>query len=232
MERDRPIEVKICGLTDPAMAAACVDAGADAIGMVFYPPSPRHLTVEQARAVVAAVSDGVAKVGVFAEQDAEGVLRIAAETGLDVVQLHGACAGVDVAVFTARGLRAVRVLRATGDDLVDMAQRTPPECGILVECGPGVLPGGNGRTWRWSDAALLRDVRPFAIAGGLTPDNVTAALADSGATAVDVSSGVERSRGVKDLDRVRAFIAAARAFPATRSGSVFQPPIEGTRHSP
>lgn len=220
-----PIEIKICGLTSPETAAACAAAGADAIGMVFHPPSPRHLTLEQACDVAAAVPAGVAKVGVFATQDQESVLRIASQAGLDVVQLHGACAGVDAAAFTARGLRVVRVLRATGAELAAQAQRVPRDEGILVECGQGVLPGGNGIAWRWSDAAALRAIRPFAVAGGLTPDNVDVALAQSGASAVDVSSGVECAPGIKDPERVRAFVAAARAAHVAAAGPVFHNPL-------
>ena len=93
---------------------------------------------------------------------------------------------------------------------------------MLVECGRGVLPGGNGTVWQWADAAALSGVRPFAIAGGLSPDNVAAALAVSGASAVDVSSGVECAPGVKDLARVRSFIAAAREARADAAGPVFR----------
>ena len=221
--RTIPIEVKICGLTTPAAAAACAAAGASAIGMVFHPTSPRDLTPEQARKIAAVVPKGVARVGVFVDQDADAILRIAEQVGLDTVQLHGNWRDLPIEAFQARGLRVVCVLRTNGEELLADERRVPPDAGVLMECGRGVLPGGNGVAWDWTGAAVLCGVRPFAIAGGLTPDTVADAIRASSASAVDVSSGVESAPGVKDLDKVTAFIATVRATGDKACGSVFQP---------
>ena len=221
------IEIKICGLATPETAVLCATAGADAIGLVFHAPSPRNVTPERAAEIAAAVPAHVARVGVFAAQDAAAILAIAATAGLTAVQLHGPCAALPAAPFLAAGLRPVYVLCAAGDELVRQARTVPAEAGVLVECGRGVLPGGNGAAWAWSEAAALAGVRPFAIAGGLDAASVAAAVAVSGATAVDVSSGVESAPGRKDPARIRAFIAAARAAgdarrPAPAGQAVFR----------
>ncbi len=216
------IGIKICGLLSPAMALACADAGADAIGMVFHPPSPRNIQPAQARAITARLPPHVAKVGVFVDQDTEEIARIAAQAGLDAVQLHTVLPGDRYARLTRHGLHVVQVLRSSGAELLAQACALPPAVGLLVECGRGALPGGNGAAWNWADAAVLRELRPFAVAGGLDPANVAQALLASGASAVDVSTGVESAPGSKDLARVAAFIAAVRAAGATSRGRVFQ----------
>ncbi len=215
------IEVKICGLTDPATAALAAEAGAHAIGFVFHPPSPRHLTPLRACEIASALPPDVARVGVFVEQPLEVILRTAETAGLTAVQLHGAYPGVTAAALAAHGLHLIVVLCSSGDALRLQAQALPPTAGVLVECGQGVLPGGNGAIWNWADASVLRRVRPFAIAGGLTPENVGAALTASGASAVDVSSGVESRPGVKDPKRIRALIAAVRQTAAIGDGPIF-----------
>ena len=219
------IEIKICGITTPAAAAACSTAGADAIGMVFHPASPRNLAPGQARMIAAAIPAGVAKVGVFVDQTPDEVLRIAAQIGLDTVQWYGTPSGKTYELFARHRLHVVQVLRSTGNELLARARALPPNVGLLVECGRGPRMGGTGVTWNWADAAMLREIRPFAVAGGLDAANVAQAIAASGASAVDVSTGVEASPGVKDLAKVAAFIAAARS---TRSAVVptpiFRPP--------
>jgi phosphoribosylanthranilate isomerase len=205
--------IKICGLTRADQAAACAEAGADAIGLVFHPASPRFLDAATAASVAAAVPAGVAIVGVFVDLPPAAILRLAREVGLTTVQLHGREPDAWVADLLDAGLHVVRVLAASGDELVRRAAALPAAAGVLVECGRGTLPGGNGVAWDWSGAAALRGRRDFAVAGGLTPENVAAALARSGAAAVDVSSGVESFPGCKDLALVRAFIAAARGAP-------------------
>ncbi len=205
------IEIKICGLTDPGEAVACVAAGADAIGFVFHPPSPRHLTPERARGIAAALPCGIARVGVFADGDARAIRSMADTVGLTAVQLHSVGAQAAGPELLAAGLRVVIVLRNI-DTLVDDFRHLPHNAGLLVECGRGVLPGGNGATWAWDRAAALAGIRPFAIAGGLTPDNVCAALTASRASAVDLSSGVESTPGRKDPSLIARLIAAVRSL--------------------
>jgi indole-3-glycerol phosphate synthase/phosphoribosylanthranilate isomerase/anthranilate synthase/indole-3-glycerol phosphate synthase/phosphoribosylanthranilate isomerase len=203
------IEIKICGLTDPEQAAACAAAGADAIGFVFHPPSPRYVTPGRAREIAAALPDGTARVGVFVDDDAPTIRAIADSVGLTAVQLHGDSARATGMELLATGQHVVIVLRQA-DSLVDDARLLPPDAGVLVECGHGGLPGGNGAAWDWGRAAALAPMRPFAIAGGITPENVCAALVQARASAVDLSSGVESRPGCKDLALVTRLVAAVR----------------------
>ena len=216
-----PIEIKICGITTPAAAAACSAAGTDAIGMVFHPASPRNLAPAQARMIAAAIPAGVAKVGVFVDQTPDEVLRIVAQVGLDTVQWYGTPDVKTYAAFARHRLRVVQVLRSTGNELLTQSRALPPNVGLMVECGRGPLLGGTGVAWNWAEAAILREIRPFAVAGGLDAANVAQAIAASGASAVDVSTGVEASPGVKHLGKVIAFVAAVRASGARSVGQVF-----------
>jgi phosphoribosylanthranilate isomerase len=205
-----PIEIKICGLTDPTEARACAEAGADAIGLVFHPPSPRNLTVERARAISDSLPPRIARVGVFADADADTILRIAAAAGLTALQLHGSGSLAALPRLLDAPYRVIVVLRST-TGLIQAARALPDTVGLLVECGRGVLPGGNGAVWEWAAAAPLAAVRPFALAGGISPDTVVGAVRDARAAAVDISSGVESSPGHKDLVRVRLLISRLTA---------------------
>jgi phosphoribosylanthranilate isomerase len=218
------VEIKICGLTSPAQALECVAAGADAIGVVFHPPSPRHLTPRQAREIVKALPSGFPVVGVFGANDPDEVLATAEAAGIARLQLHQALPGPLIdAIFKERHL--VFRFSRTGESLRTAAMSLPTDQGLLVECGRGPLPGGNGLTWDWGAAAVLRGLRPYAIAGGLNPANVAGAIEASGASAVDASSGLEATPGVKDSNLVRAFIRAARnAKGRHETGKVFDFP--------
>jgi len=215
------IEIKVCGLTTPAAAMACVAAGVDSIGMVFHPTSPRNLTPAQAHKIASALPAGVAKVGVFVNQTADEILRMAAQAGLDTVQFHGAPVASLYESLANHGLHVVQKLCGSENRLLAQARLLPPAVGILVECGRGALPGGNGSPWNWGESSVLREIRSFAVAGGLDASNVAQALAVSGASGVDVSSGVEAAPGVKDLGKVTAFVAAVRASGACGGGQVF-----------
>ncbi len=199
--------LKICGLTDPADARLCAEAGAAALGAVFYPPSPRNVSPERAAEVFADVPPDVARVGVFVDATAADILRAARIAGLAVAQLHGAEPPALAAELLAAGLRVLRVLR--GGDLAAEAARYPAGTRFLVECGRGALPGGNGAAWDWSAARALSPL-PFALAGGLGPDNLAAAAAASGAVFLDLSSSVESAPGRKDRAKVLAAVAAAK----------------------
>ncbi len=199
--------LKICGLTTPEDARFCAEAGAAALGAVFYPPSPRNVSPERAGEVFADVPPDVARVGVFVDASAADILRAARIAGLGVAQLHGAEPPALAAELLAAGLRVLKVLR--GGDLAAEAARYPDGTRFLVECGRGALPGGNGAAWDWSAARALAP-RPFALAGGLSPDNLAAAAAASGACFFDLSSAVESAPGRKDRDKVLAAVAAAR----------------------
>ena len=216
------IEIKICGLTTPASAIDCVAMGADAIGMVFHPTSPRNLQPPQAQEIAQNLPAGVAKVGVFVNQTADEILRISEYVGLNTVQFHGKPVASLHERLARHGLHFVQKLCGSGNRLLAQVRLLPPAIGVLVECGRGALPGGNGTPWNWDEAIVLRDLRPFAVAGGLDAANVAQALAVSGASAVDISSGVEVAPGIKDLSKVTAFIAAVRASGAQGGGRVFR----------
>ena len=200
--------LKICGLTTPEDARFCAEAGAAALGAVFFPPSPRNVSPERAAEVFADVPPDVARVGVFVDATAAEILRAARVAGLGVAQLHGAEPPALAAELLAAGLRVLKVLR--GGELAAEAEAYPADTRFLVECGRGALPGGNGAAWDWSAARALSPL-PFALAGGLGPDNLAAAATASGAVFFDLSSSVESSPGRKDRGKVLAAVAAARA---------------------
>jgi len=201
------LEVKICGLTRPAEAAAIAEAGADAIGLVFHPDSPRHLTPARARAIVAALPPDVPAVGVFANAAADTVAQIADRAGARIVQLHGAETAETIAFLLARGFAVLKTVKAVGPGARRAARALPDGCGLLVECGAGPLPGGNGAAWNWAEAREVGD--PVGIAGGLTPENLREAVKQSRAVACDISSGVELAPGVKDPAALERLAAAA-----------------------
>lgn len=205
----KPVAVKICGITtvDDGLAAAA--AGADALGFVFYPPSPRAVNVEQARALAAALPPFVTRVGVFANAAAGEVRGVAEKVGLDVVQLHGDESPQGIEGY---GRRVVKALRVSGSiDAAMVVRYVDAGCAILLDTASQVEYGGTGRTFDWG---LIREIRariPYLVlAGGLDAENVGEAIRSVQPDAVDVSSGVEVRPGRKDAERVRAFIAAVR----------------------
>ncbi len=200
--------VKICGINTPAARDAA--RGADWLGFVFFPPSPRAVTPAAAAALAAGVP---ARVGLFVRPTDDDVAAVLAAVPLDVLQLYDSparCAALRVR-FGVPVWRAIGVAAAS-----DLPSGTEGVDGFVIEAKPPAgasRPGGNAATFDWS---ILRDWRaplPWLLAGGLTPDNVAAAIRATGAPAVDVSSGVERERGTKDPELIRAFLAAAKPPP-------------------
>lgn len=219
-----PIGVKICGLRDPAQAIACANAGADAIGLVFHPASPRHVSTDGARQIVEALGRQAVCVAVCVDMAPAALLHICERTGIRWVQLHGAETPEAVEKLAREGLFVIKSLRETGAGLQVQADRYDAARALLVECGSGLLPGGNGQAWDWSGARPLAGVRALILAGGLRPENVAAAMHVAAPDAVDVSSGVEQSPGVKAIDRVQSFIRSARTEkPARRLTPIFVP---------
>lgn len=203
----RPL-VKICGLRD----AEALDAarGADFVGFVFFPASPRAVSPEQAIALAARAPEGARRVGLFV--DAPDALIAAALPALDVIQLHGDEDPARVAEVRSRFGKPVMKAIGIGDeaDLRAIADFAPVADFLLLDAKPAELPGGNGLRFDWALPRRATIGRPWLLAGGLDAGNVAAALAESGASGVDVSSGVEASRGVKDPALVAAFVKAAR----------------------
>lgn len=210
-----PTRVKICGLTRPEDVSAAVTAGAAYVGFVFFPKSPRHLTIETARVLALSVPDGVAKVGLSVNADDALLDALSARVPLDMMQLHGAETPERVTEVKARyGLPVMKAIGvASADDLpqLDIYARVADQ--ILVDAKPPAdaeRPGGNALSFDWQLIAGRRWAVPWMLAGGLTPGNVAQAVHLTGARQVDVSSGVESAPGVKDPDVIRAFIAATQ----------------------
>lgn len=209
------LQVKICGLTRPEEAVACARMGADAIGLVFFPKSPRHLTPRQAREICRQLSPDITPVAVCVDMPSAEILNLAANCGFSTVQLHGRETPQKVARLSQAGLRVIKALFAQRSPGFDQATDYPAAAALLVECGRGTLPGGNAEVWDWQLPRTLFQRQPVILAGGLDPGNVQTALETGRPDAVDVSSGVEASPGRKDLEKVRAFIEAVKGRPAS-----------------
>lgn len=185
------------------------EAGADAVGFVFWPQSPRCVDVLRARDIGDALPAGVVRVGVFVDMAHEEVVRVANEARLDVLQLHGDEAPEDLPTFPRRTWKAVRV--GPGFVAADALRYEGRAAGLLLDTRSAEAPGGTGRTFDWALAADVRRRASFLmLAGGLDALNVRAAIRAVGPDGVDVSSGVESEPGRKDPEKVRAFLRAAR----------------------
>jgi phosphoribosylanthranilate isomerase len=216
--------VKICGLSTAATLDAALDAGADMVGFVFFPKSPRHVDWATARALGRRV-EGRAKVAALSvDADDETLERIVDALAPDLMQLHGGETPARVkriGELCARPtMKAIGV--ATGADLAAAEAYEGVADTLLIDAKPpkdAALPGGNGRPFDWSLTRGFHFPGPWLLSGGLDPETVAAAITQSGARGVDVSSGVESAPGVKDPAKIRAFVAAARrAFARAPAG--------------
>jgi len=208
------IRVKICGLRRLADVKAVAAAGAAYAGFVFFAKSPRHLTVDAARPLLLAVPEGLAKVALTVDADDAALDAIVTALPLDMLQLHGAESPERVAQVRARyGLPVMKAVGvADAGDLAAVFEYSLVADQVLIDAKPpkgAAIPGGNGLAFDWRLLAGRRWLRPWMLAGGLTPDNVAEAIRLTGARQVDVSSGVESAPGVKDAGRIAGFVAAA-----------------------
>jgi phosphoribosylanthranilate isomerase len=210
-----PLLIKICGLTSPEALDVALEAGADAVGFVFFPPSPRHLGFEAARALGARVRGRARKVALSVDADDEWLAASIEALKPDMLQLHGKETPDRVVVVRTRfGLPVIKALPiASRSDLTPIRSYAAVTDQILFDARApreATRPGGLGKSFDWT---LLQGVNPgvpFMLSGGLDPGNVAEAVRITRAGAVDVSSGVERAPGFKDPDKIRAFIRAAR----------------------
>jgi phosphoribosylanthranilate isomerase len=200
------VRVKICGVTSLDDALMCVDAGADAIGLNFWPGSVRRCEEQAAREIVAALGSRLLVVGVFVDAERGQIERLRDALGLGCVQLHGA---EPPSLLESLLPHAYKALRVRGPEVLAEARRFGGEHVLLDAYVPGV-PGGTGATFDWSLAAELARERRLTLAGGLTPENVADAVAAVRPYCVDTASGVESAPGRKDAARVRAFIERAK----------------------
>jgi phosphoribosylanthranilate isomerase len=211
-----PVEIKICGLMTPDALDVAIDAGADYVGFVFFPPSPRHLGFEAARALGERVHGRAKKVALSVDADNEWLAASIEALKPDMLQLHGRETPERVAavrsrfrlpvmksipVATRADLSPIRLYAHAADRLIFDA-RAPREA---------TRPGGLGKRFDWKLLAGIKPGVPYMLSGGLDASNVAEALHVTHAPAVDVSSGVERAPGVKDPDKIRAFVRAVRA---------------------
>lgn len=199
--------VKVCGITRVADALVAAEAGADAIGLVFYPPSPRHIDIGQAAQIVRALPPFVTTVALFVNAEDRVIADVVREVGVDLLQFHGD----ETPAFCARhGRPWLRALRMRPDiDLRQEAGSFAAARGLLLDAYRPGVPGGTGDTFDWQ--RVPQDLAPrVIIAGGLDPANVGAAVRALRPYAVDVSGGVEADKGIKDPDKIRAFIDEVR----------------------
>jgi phosphoribosylanthranilate isomerase len=202
------VKVKICGITSVADGQMAAEAGADMIGLMFYDQSPRHITLLQAVEISRALSPYVLKVGVFVNPDEAFVLRAISECGLNLLQFHGDEPSDFCTQFGVFNIKALRVRDAAS---IQALENFDTDAFLLDAHSKSGL-GGTGEKFNWDLAiAAQRYNKPIFLAGGLTPENVAAAVTKVRPFAVDVSSGVESAPGKKDAAKVRSFIAAAKS---------------------
>ena len=199
------VRSKICGITRIEDALIAAEAGADAIGLVFYAKSPRAVSIQQARDIVAALPAFVTTVGLFVNASREELNDVLAGVALDLLQFHGDETPAECECYQRPYIKALRV--KPGDDIAQLAAPYAKARGILLDTYVPGIPGGTGAAFDWS--LVPRDLpQPVILAGGLSADNVQAAIEKVRPYAVDVSGGVEADKGIKDAAKIRAFMQA------------------------
>lgn len=199
------VRSKICGITRIEDALAAVEAGADALGFVFYSRSPRAVTVQQARAIIAALPPFISTVGLFVNASRGELNETLDAVPLDLLQFHGDETPEQCDGYHRPFIKALRV--QAGDDIAAACRDYRQASGILLDAYVAGVPGGTGETFDW--ALIPQNLeKPIILAGGLTPENVAQAIAQVRPYAVDVSGGVEKAKGIKDHEKIRAFMNA------------------------
>jgi phosphoribosylanthranilate isomerase len=204
--------VKICGIRSVEDALGACAAGADALGFVFYAPSPRAVDPEEAQRIISALPPLVSTVGLFVDPDAAQVRDVLSRCALDLLQFHGDEDASFCESFERPYLRAVSM--SPGRDVSALVEQHPRARAFLFDAWRADAPGGTGETFAWERIPAMD--RPWLLAGGLNPDNVGPAIQKVAPPAVDVSGGVERSRGQKDPQLMRAFVDAVRLADSAR----------------
>jgi phosphoribosylanthranilate isomerase len=199
--------VKICGITREQDARAVVASGADAIGLVFYPESPRYVSIDQARKIAGAVAPFVTIVGLFVNATAADIREVTAAVPLALLQFHGQEANQDCNGFGLPFIKSIAMRSET--DLSSDFAKYPDASGFLLDTWQPDTHGGGGKTFNWGQVPARREA-PVILAGGLTPENVALAIRTVNPYAVDVSSGVESARGIKSGDKIMAFMTGVQ----------------------
>lgn len=198
-----PVRVKICGITRVEDALACVRAGADAIGLVFYPPSPRHVSMDQAQAILEALPPFITSVGLFVDAESSQIDEICAALHLDLLQFHGNESVQECERHARPYIKAVRVRQRSDIELA--CNRYTRARGILVDAYVDGVAGGTGQKFDWS-LATGNFAKDIILAGGLNSANVAEAIRQVQPYAVDVSGGVEAAKGIKDAGKINQFM--------------------------
>lgn len=195
--------VKICGITSEADGLAAVDSGCDAIGLVFYPPSPRNVSIETASRIVSTLPPFVAAVGLFVDAPEQDIHAVLAGVRLDILQFHGNESPAECERYGLPYIKAARV--RAGTNLVQYVAEYAGARALLLDAYTEGMAGGTGQIFDWS---LIPSglTKPVILAGGLNAENVTAAIQQVKPYAVDVSGGVEKSKGIKDAAKIAAFM--------------------------
>lgn len=206
------VAAKICGLSTPETVTAAITGGARFVGFVFFPPSPRNLSPAQAGPLIRGVPAGVTRVGVFVDPNDHLLQRVLAAAPLDLIQLHGEETPERVGQIKQRfGKKVMKAIKVADDDDLAAAPRYYQVADwLMFDARPSktaTRPGGNALAFDWELLRTRSWPLPWMLSGGLTPANVAEAVRISRATAVDVSSGVESAPGVKDIAKIRAFLA-------------------------
>jgi len=201
------VRVKICGITSVTDARAAVDAGADAIGLVFYEPSPRAVSIDQARAIASSVGPFVTVVGLFVDADERFIRDVLANVSLHVLQFHGNESREFCEQFQRPYMKAIRVRPEL--NIAQEIEKYLSASAILLDAYRPGIPGGTGESFDWQRVPQ-ESSRPIVLAGGLTAENVTTAIQTTRVYGVDVSGGVESAPGQKDSHKVAQFISNAR----------------------
>jgi phosphoribosylanthranilate isomerase len=209
-----PVQVKICGLSTPESVDAAIAGGASHIGFVFFAKSPRKISPEQAGALAAHVGGKAKIVGLFVDPTSDFIASVRSHVRLDVLQLHGDERPALVSqIGMANGLEVWKAVPVrTSSDLTEASKYRGAAQRILYDAKPpkgADLPGGNGMRFDWTLLQGHSHPLPWALSGGLDPHNLAEAVRITGATLLDVSSGVERTPGIKDVDKIAAFLKAA-----------------------
>jgi phosphoribosylanthranilate isomerase len=199
-----PIRVKICGITSIDDALIAVDAGADSIGLVFYPSSPRYVSIVAAAKIAQAVGPFVTVVGLFVNADKIEVNRVLSQVNLHVLQFHGDESATFCECFQRPYLKAIRM--KPGLDVEQVIKAYPSAAGVLLDAYRKGVPGGTGETFDWERVPSGKNLPAIILAGGLTPANVSGAVIATSPYGVDVSGGVESSPGKKSQGKVVDFI--------------------------
>lgn len=205
-------KVKICGLSTPETITTAITHGTDFIGLVFYPPSPRHVEIEVAKYLASQIPDEIKIVGLFVNPDNQTLQEVLNEVPLSMIQLHGSETPERVQEIKENfNLPIIKALAIeTPDDLEKTKEYERIVDWFLFDAKPTTLPGGNGEAFDWTIMKDFQSNTPWFLAGGLTPENVSKALKITNAPAVDVSSGVEGAPGLKDMQKIRSFISAVK----------------------